>query len=121
MGDRHHVVETHEGRPFRRGVQSSSEMFRAALDVAQIGQSMSRNLKSEWIYPHGIYETREEAKLSIVEYIEMSYNSERVHQALGYKTPNEFKSEYFDHELELTTVSRQRKTTNVRRSGDRLC
>ena len=57
-------------------------------------------------YPHGIYETREETKLSIIEYIEMFYNSERVHQALGYKTPNGFESEYFDQEMELTTISR---------------
>jgi len=104
-----------------RGVQFSSEMFRDALRVAEIEQSMSRKgncwdnapceswfgkLKSEWIYPHGIYETREDAKLSIIEYIEMFYNSERVHQALGYKTPNGFESEYFDQEMELTTVSR---------------
>jgi putative transposase len=60
----------------------------------------------EWIYPHEIYATREEAKLSIIEYIEMFYNSDRVHQALGYRTPNEFESEYFDREMVLTTVSR---------------
>ena len=104
-----------------RGVQFSSEMFRDALRVAEIGQSMSRKgncwdnapceswfgkLKCEWIYPHGIYATRKEAKLSIIEYIEMFYNSERVHQALEYKTPNEFETEYFDHEMELTAVSR---------------
>lgn len=104
-----------------RGVQFSSEMFREALKVADIGQSMSRKgncwdnapceswfgkLKSEWIYPHGIYETRKEAEASIIEYIEMFYNSERVHQALGYKTPNEYESEYFDREMELTLVSR---------------
>ena len=33
------------------------------------------NLKVEWIYPNGIYKTRREAELSIVEYIEMFYNS----------------------------------------------
>ena len=102
-----------------RGVQFSSEMFRDALRITEIGQSMSRKgncwdnapceswfrkLKSEWIYPNGIYETREEATSSIIEYIEMFYNSEREHQALGYKTRNEFESEYFDHEMELTSV-----------------
>lgn len=104
-----------------RGVQFSSEMFREALKVAEIGQSMSRKgncwdnapceswfgkLKSEWIYPHGIYETRKDAEASIIEYVEMFYNSERVHQALGYKTPNEFESEYFDREMELTATIR---------------
>jgi transposase InsO family protein len=104
-----------------RGVQFSSSMFRDVLSVAQIGQSMSRKgdcydnapceswfgkLKSEWIYPNGIYVTREEAKLHIIEYIEMFYNSERVHQALDYCTPNEFEAEYFDREMVLTPVSR---------------
>jgi transposase InsO family protein len=100
-----------------RGVQFSSAMFRDALGVTGIGQSMSRKgdcwdnapceswfgkLKSEWIYPNGIYATRKEAEMSIIEYIEMFYNSERVHQALGYVTPNEFESKYFDEELRLT-------------------
>lgn len=104
-----------------RGVPFSSEMFREALRLADIKQSMSRKgdcwdnapceswfgkLKSEWIYLHGIYETRESAKLSIIEYVEMFYNSERVHQALGYKTPDEFESEYFDRKMELTMVDR---------------
>lgn len=104
-----------------RGVQFSSEMFRDALRVSEISQSMSGKgdcwdnapceswfgkLKCEWIYPHGIYETREKAKLSIIEYIEMFYNSQRVHQSLDYKTPNEFESDYFDREMELTATVR---------------
>jgi transposase InsO family protein len=104
-----------------RGVQFSSEMFRDVLNVTGIGQSMSRKgdcwdnapceswfgkLKAEWIYPRGVYVTHEEAKLSIIEYIEMFYNSERVHQALGYRTPDDLESEYFDREMALTTVSR---------------
>ena len=104
-----------------RGVQFSSEMFREALNVTGIGQSMSGKgdcwdnapceswfgkLKAEWIYPRGIYATRKEAEASIIEYIEMFYNSERVHQALDYCTPNEFESKYFDHEMTLTAVSR---------------
>jgi transposase InsO family protein len=104
-----------------RGVQFSSEMFRETLNVTGISQSMSRKgdcwdnapceswfgkLKTEWIYPNGVYATREEAKTSIIEYIEMFYNSERVHQALDYCTPNEFESKYFDREMTLTAVSR---------------
>ena len=99
-----------------RGVQFSSEMFRDVLSVTGISQSMSRRgdcwdnasceswfgkLKAEWIYPHGVYVTREEAKLSIIEYIEMFYNSERVHQSLDYRTPNEFEAE---HLKELTSA-----------------
>ena len=39
-------------------------------------------LKSEWVYPHGVYATRKETEFASVEFIEMFYNGERVHQAL---------------------------------------
>jgi len=96
-----------------RGSQFSSEDFRGVLDLLNIGQSMSRKgdcydnapceswfgkLKTEWIYPNGIYETRREAELSIIEYIEMFYNSKRLHQALDYRPPNEVEAEYFASE-----------------------
>jgi transposase InsO family protein len=92
-----------------RGVQFSSAMFRDVLNLVGIEQSMSRKgdcwdnapceswfskLKVEWIYPHGEYKTRAEAELSIIEYIEMFYNSRRLHQSLDYRTPNEVEREY---------------------------
>jgi transposase InsO family protein len=92
-----------------RGVQFSSEMFRDILKLVGIEQSMSRKgdcwdnapceswfskLKTEWIYPNGVYQTRQEAELSIMEYIEMFYNSQRLHQALDYCTPNEVESKF---------------------------
>jgi transposase InsO family protein len=91
-----------------RGVQFSSEMFREILHLVGIGQSLSRKgdcwdnapceswfgkLKTEWIYPNGVYATREAAKMAIIEYIEMFYNSQRLHQALDYRTPNEVEKE----------------------------
>jgi putative transposase len=91
-----------------RGVQFSSEMFREILELVGIEQSMSRKgdcwdnapceswfgkLKTEWIYPNGVYATREAAKMAIMEYIEMFYNSKRLHQSLDYRTPNEVESE----------------------------
>jgi transposase InsO family protein len=100
-----------------RGSQFSSDDFRKVLDLLEIGQSMSRKgdcwdnapceswfgkLKSEWIYPNGVYRTRAEAELSIIEYIEMFYNSTRLHQALDYRTPNEVEKEYFESERVLT-------------------
>ena len=102
-----------------RGVQFASEQFRDVLRLTGIKQSMSGKgdcwdnapceswfgkLKSEWIYPHGVYATRAEAELSIIEYVEMFYNSERVHQALGYQTPNAFEKEYYDAEITLTPM-----------------
>jgi transposase InsO family protein len=91
-----------------RGVQFSSEQFREVLRLVGIGQSMSRKgdcwdnapceswfgkLKTEWIYPHGVYATREAAQMAIMEYIEMFYNSKRLHQSLDYRTPNEVERE----------------------------
>jgi len=102
-----------------RGVQFASEMFREALALAGIAQSMSNKgdcwdnapceswfgkLKSEWIYPHDVYVTRTEAEMKIIEYIEMFYNGERVHQALDYQTPNECEAKYFNEQWELTAT-----------------
>ena len=68
-------------------------------------ESWFGKLKSEWIYPHGVYATRKEAEMKIVEYIEMIYNSDRVLQTLGYQTPNEFEAKYCcDEQFELTNT-----------------
>jgi transposase InsO family protein len=39
---------------------------------------------------HEDYETRDEARQSVFEYIEVFYNQVRRHSALGYKSPDEF-------------------------------
>ena len=36
------------------------------------------------------YETRQEARDDVIEYIEMFYNSRRLHSYLGYMSPNEY-------------------------------
>ena len=38
----------------------------------------------------GQYQNRYEVRQSIFEYLEVFYNHERLHSALGYKTPVEF-------------------------------
>jgi transposase InsO family protein len=103
-----------------RGVQFSSEQFREVLNLVGIEQSMSRKgncwdnapcesffgkLKNEWIYPKGVYVTRKEAERAIMEYIEMFYNSMRLHQALDYRTPNEVEAEYCVRSEELIFAS----------------
>ena len=52
-------------------------------------ESFFATLKKELIH-HEDYETREEARQSIFEYIEVFYNQVRRHSALGYKSPDEF-------------------------------
>ncbi|MDP3111333.1 MAG: IS3 family transposase, partial [Thermodesulfovibrionales bacterium] len=49
-------------------------------------------LKTEHVYDYR-YETRAEAMQSIFEYIEMFYNRQRRHSALGYRSPVFFELE----------------------------
>ena len=88
-----------------QGIQYACDNFRNYLKAYKMVQSMSRKgncydnavtesffhtLKTEHVYFEK-YETRDEAKNSIFEYIEIFYNRERKHSALGYKTPVEFR------------------------------
>jgi len=83
-----------------RGSQYASYAFRSLLTKNHIRQSMSgkgncydnamaesffKIFKTELIYQNK-YETRREAKQDIFEYIEVFYNRQRLHSALGYKT-----------------------------------
>jgi len=87
-----------------RGVQYASNEFRGLLKTNEIQCSMSRKgdcwdnavaesffhtLKVELI--HGkTYNTRQEAKTAIFEYIEVFYNRQRRHSYLGYLSPENF-------------------------------
>jgi transposase InsO family protein len=90
-----------------RGVQYASVDFRNVLKAQGFIQSMSRRgncydnavaesffhtLKIEHVYDYR-YETRTEAIQSIFEYIEMFYNRQRRHSALGYRSPVSFELE----------------------------
>ena len=90
-----------------RGVQYASTDFRDVLSAYGFIQSMSRKgncydnavaesffhtLKTEHVYDYQ-YETRAEARQSIFEYIEMFYNRQRRHSALGYRSPVSFELE----------------------------
>jgi len=87
-----------------RGSQYCSHDFRNLLDKYGIVSSMSRKgdcwdnavcesffgtLKGECVY-HKHYSSRIEAKSDIVDYIEMFYNSKRLHSYLGYVSPRQF-------------------------------
>jgi len=90
-----------------RGIQYASTDFRDVLRAYGFIQSMSRKgncydnavaesffhtLKTEHVYDYR-YETRAEARQSIFEYIEMFYNRQRRHSALGYRSPVLFELE----------------------------
>jgi putative transposase len=87
-----------------RGVQYASRAFRKLLKAHGIEGSMSRkgdcwdnavvesffgSLKSERVH-WSSYQSREEARADIVEYITMFYNSRRLHSYLGYQSPEQF-------------------------------
>lgn len=87
-----------------RGSQYTSHAFRALLKKHHLTQSMSGTgncydnapmesffgtLKEELVH-RCRYATREEARQSIVDYIELYYNSQRIHSALEYQTPIEW-------------------------------
>lgn len=91
-----------------RGGQYASDAYRALLTAAQIVPSMSSTgnaydnapmesffsrLKNELTH-HRHYRTRQEARSDIFEYIEVFYNRQRVHSALGYRSPLDFEALY---------------------------
>ena len=53
-------------------------------------ESFFNTLKTEHVYQEH-YETRNQARQSIFEYIEIFYNRERLHSYLNYLSPEEFK------------------------------
>lgn len=89
-----------------RGSQYAAEDYRRRLKAHDIIASMSRKgncydnafvesffhtLKVELIYRRK-FETREEARKAIFEFIEVWYNRQRIHSSLDYKTPVEYES-----------------------------
>ncbi len=49
--------------------------------------------KHEWTN-HAHFSNLEDARLSVFRYIETFYNPERLHQTLGYRSPNEVEAEF---------------------------
>ena len=87
-----------------RGSQYASLSFQKLLSNNRARSSMSRKgncwdnavaesffktIKSELIYHHK-FNTREEARESIFEYIETFYNCKRLHSSLNYMSPQQF-------------------------------
>jgi putative transposase len=90
------------------GSQYTSDAYQQTLRTLGIECSMSRtgdcydnavaerffwSLKHEWT-KHEEFADLEAARLSVFKYVETFYNSVRLHQALDYKSPNEFETEY---------------------------
>lgn len=87
-----------------RGVQYASLEYRQALEAAQLISSMSRKancydnavmeafwstLKLELIYRR-TFDDIAQVREALFDYIEVFYNRQRLHSALGYRTPTAF-------------------------------
>lgn len=87
-----------------RGSQYASDNYQLLLRENNIDCSMSRkgncwdnsvmesffhSLKVECVY-HDRYKTRDDARKSIFDYIEVFYNRQRKHSTIGYKSPEQF-------------------------------
>jgi putative transposase len=90
-----------------RGVQYASAEYRQALQAGGALPSMSRRaccydnaamesfwstLKRELIYRRE-FQTHEQARREIFEYIEARYNRQRLHSSLGYLSPLDFENQ----------------------------
>jgi transposase InsO family protein len=89
-----------------RGVQYASASYQKLLKKARLKPSMSRrancydnaHMESFWatlkteLLAGRTFATRAEARLAIFEYVEVFYNRERLHSALGYLSPVDFEN-----------------------------
>lgn len=91
-----------------RGVQYASYDYQDLLKDSGVIQSMSAkgccydnacaesffsSLKKDKLYGHK-FKTRNEARTSVVEYIELFHNSKRLHSVLSNQSPKEYKRNY---------------------------
>lgn len=91
-----------------KGCQYTSHAFQSELTINNIVCSMSgtgncydnaamesffHTLKTEHVYFES-YKTREQAKHSIFEYVEVFYNRKRTHSTLGYLSPMVFETKW---------------------------
>ena len=71
----------------RHGIQPSMSRRGNCLDNAPM-ESFFAALKTERVH-EARFRTRAEARAAVFEYIEVFYNRQRLHSALGYRTPAE--------------------------------
>jgi transposase InsO family protein len=92
-----------------RGSQYSSESVKKPLAVIKANLSMSgrgncyenakaeaffSTLKTECFPDNQVFSSRAQARREIFEYIELYYNNQRLHSALGYHSPSEYETKF---------------------------
>ena len=106
-----------------RGCQYTSQLVRKPLEVIQAIPSMSRlgncydnanaeaffsSLKTECFPLSNCFESKAQARSTIFEYIEVYYNRQRLHSALGYQSPRQYETRY--QQEKRTTFSKEKVT-----------
>lgn len=98
-----------------QGVQYASTSYRQCLKEAKLGASMSRrgncydnaHMESFWgtlkaeLLPGRTFPTRADARLAIFEYVEVFYNRQRLHSALGFLSPVDFENQHHQQPCSL--------------------
>ena len=113
MASRNHRVDADAIFHSDRGSNYTSAEYATTLKNLNIRQSVGRTgscydnalaesffaaLKTERVH-RTQYPTREHARRDIARYIELHYNSRRLHSGLGYKTPREVRDEYLTRQV----------------------
>ena len=90
-----------------RGCQYTNRCYQQRLQSLKIQPSMSAigycfdnatmesfwsTLKTEALPETGIFQTKQQAKLCLFEYIEIDYNKKRLHSSLDYMSPDAFEA-----------------------------
>lgn len=98
-----------------RGCQYTSRCYQQRLKSLKIQPSMSAigycfdnavmesfwsTLKTEALPESGIFQTKQQAKLCLFEYIEIDYNKKRLHSALDYLSPVAFEAKLNNQKID---------------------
>ena len=116
--------------PFPIGAVSSSHLVRKLLEVIGALSSMSglgncyanakaeaffSTLKAECFPLSNCFQSKAQARSTIFEYIEVYYNNQRLHSALGYKSPRQYESGLSTRKR--TTFSKEKITATSSAEG----
>jgi transposase InsO family protein len=74
-------------------VDNSNARSGCCRRLAAVAESFFKTLKAELIY-HCPYQTRDEARLEIFDYIEVYYNRQRKHSTNGYLSPVNYEKKW---------------------------